>query len=316
MTINTLKHSGLSPTRIAFGCEPLGGSDWGKFDIAEVRRAVQTALDEGITVFDTADVYGLGQSELELGKALGKKRHSAFIITKFGVAWKKESYKRAITYKKASASYIRQALENSLKRLRIEAIPLYFLHWPDPETPINETLEELEKFRIEGKILNYGISNFEAQTIKNTKMIFNLKAVQNNYNLLECEESRGIFDIAETLGLVRFAYGPLAQGLLTGKYNQNTRFHLDDRRHRLSKFSSAQWSKNQKVLKALNFVAKRRAKSVAQIAIRWVLQSGKVDIVVTGAKSSEQLKNNIDVLEWSLNDQDIEILNNVIMKNK
>ena len=157
-----LNYSYYPPSRLTIGCEPLGGNDWGKYDVGEVRKTISMAIDYGITSFDTADVYGLGKSEEELSKALGEDRHKAFIISKVGVRWEKNvKSQRSKTFKDSSPEYIRTALENSLRRLRVEAIPLYMVHWPDKKSSNNNVMECLESLKVSGKILNYGISNFD-----------------------------------------------------------------------------------------------------------------------------------------------------------
>jgi aryl-alcohol dehydrogenase-like predicted oxidoreductase len=136
----------LSP--LCFGCEPLGGTDWGGVDVAEIGLAIDHALDLGIDFFDTADVYGLGLSEERLAEALGTRRHDVVIATKGGVSWSRPGpqLRATVTYD-SSPQYLRTAVENSLRRLRLDVLPIYYIHWPDPKTPIGATFAELEKLR-------------------------------------------------------------------------------------------------------------------------------------------------------------------------
>lgn len=301
MTSTQLSGSIPKPSVIALGCEPLGGADWGKVNIHEARGAVRCALDLGITTFDTADVYGLGRSEVELSYALDTQRHNAFIITKFGVHWNsKKTGGRAQTYKNASPNHLKSAIEDSLRRLRVETISLYLVHWPDTNTPLESTLEALERTREQGKILNYGLSNFSIDAICKASRDFAVWAVENPYSLIQHEQSEEVFKTAKQLGISTFAYGALAQGFLTNKYDQSTQFTKNDRRIRLPQFTKENWKKWESLMAALCKIANNYNKLPAQVAIRWVLVSGYVDTVVIGAKSPNQVKMNMGSLGWSL----------------
>lgn len=312
MNLSRLEYSGWSPGRLALGCEQLGGTDWGAVDARLLRRAVRRAVDLGVTVFDTADVYGLGRSEEELSRALGSLRNEAFIITKFGVRWWKDSTGgRAKTARDTSPAYLRTALEESLRRLKIEAIPLYLVHWPDESTPVEASLAALERFREDGKILNYGLSNFSAEAIGVAAAGSSVAAIEGPYNLLDRVGREAVFSLADRLGIARFAYGTLAQGVLTGKYTPQSKFGPDDRRSRLPQFTSAQWGRNQKILRALEKISRREQKTVAETAIRWVLDSGYVDTAIVGVKRPSHIESNVGALDWQLSPDDLQILNEI-----
>jgi aryl-alcohol dehydrogenase-like predicted oxidoreductase len=156
----------LKVSRIIFGCEALGGTDWGKVDVPAVQAAVAHAWDRGINTFDVADVYGLGRAETALAEALGPRRHDAVIITKFGVNWRQgKNGGRAETFRDASPAHAKKAAENSLRRLKIDCIPLYLVHWPDPRTPLADTRAALEELKAAGKIRRYGLSNFPGRRL-------------------------------------------------------------------------------------------------------------------------------------------------------
>src|SRR2546423_6992292 len=147
-----LPNTDLFVSRLALGCEPLGGTDWGTVDERGAREAVLRAIDRGITLFDTADVYGLGRSERLLGEALGAAASRVVIATKCGINWRHDDAGRAKTFRDSSARRVIQALEESLRRLRIDCVPLYFIHWPDSTTPIGDTMEALLRGREAGKL--------------------------------------------------------------------------------------------------------------------------------------------------------------------
>lgn len=309
MRSNSLTYSGKPPSCIAMGCEPLGGIDWGDVDIPLIRKAVAQAWDLGITTFDTADAYGLGAGEEELSKALGSNRHDAFIITKFGVAWEVDpNGGRARTFRDASPSYMRQALEASLRRLRVDVIPLYLVHWPDPGTKLDDTLEALEVARQEGKILNYGLSNFDKNSILSAAQSHSIGAVEAAYDLLGKHSQRPVFEAAKTKNLHCFSYGPLAQGLLTGKYKQSHAFKSTDRRTRLVQFQPDNWARNDKVLNLLQETSSKYNKSITQCALRWILDDGLIDTIIIGAKNPDQVISNFDILTWKMEAEDVEML--------
>lgn len=299
-------------SELTFGCEPLGGTDWGEVDINEIRKAINFAFDYGINVFDVADVYGLGNAELELKKALGNKIKEAFIITKFGVRWHSNNdIGRARTFKDSSPKYMFQALEASLRRLELDTIPLYLVHWPDNDTNLDDTIEALEKVKSEGKIMNYGVSNFFNFNETLFKK-YNISAFQGPLNLIDFDRSINVFNSAKNAEVKTFSYGALAQGLLTGKFDKSTKFNQNDRRSRLPHFQSSQWQMNTKVLAGLNTVATNKGKSISQIAIRWVLDNCEIDSVIIGAKNIEQVKSNIETLNFVLSEDEINLLNEII----
>ena len=302
MTPSRLADAGLTLSPLALGCELLGGTDWGDVDLAEARKAVERALELGITVFDTADVYGLGRSEKELSRALGPRRHDVVIVTKGGVRWERGSSAgtRAPTSFDSSPGYLRGALEASLHRLRVEAIPLYLVHWPDPHTPLEATLDELERAREAGKILSYGLSNFRCETISKWVARVPCAAVQCSYSLIDRVETEAAFAEARRHRVATLAYGALAQGLLTGAYDRTTEFDETDRRHQMPHFSKAAWTRNERLLRALREVAASYGRSVAQVALQWVLGSALVDTVVVGARRPGQVEANVASLGWAL----------------
>ena len=306
MKNNFLKNAGFEVTSLGLGCEPLGGTDWGHIDHDEVRSAVGRAFDLGIRVFDTADVYGLGRSEIELSKALGVNRHKATVITKFGVRWEQNgNKKRALTYKDASPAYLTQALENSLRRLDLDTIPVYLVHWPDQSTLIDDTLDALERLRVQGKIISYGLSNFDNKSIESLVKNYNVSAVTLPYNLVEREKLKLLSNVLESSDILSFSYGPLAQGLLTGKYMCDAKFDTSDRRHRLPHFSSQMWVRNKNLLDFLEILGEKYDKTISQVALRWVLDSGSVDSVIVGAKSCKQIEENYSALGWRLSKEDV-----------
>lgn len=300
-----LGQGGPLVSRIAFGCEALGGYDYGDVNHQELHGAVGKALDLGINFFDTADVYGLGRSEEQLAMALGARRHDVVIGTKFGVNWKENpDGSRALTVRDASPRRVFEAVEGSLRRLRIESIPLYMIHWPDPDVPIADTMRALIQCQREGKIQHIGYSNADAATLVQAHRVGALSAVQVPYSIGRRMVEREIAPTCEKLGIGMVTYAALAHGLLTGKYDASTSFPMSDRRHRLPEFQGAELERYLRIIERLREVSGRYGKTMAQVALRWVLDYPSTTVVVVGARTDQQVLENVSALGWSLSATD------------
>lgn len=293
-------------SRIAFGCEQLGGIDWGKYERDRVVQAVHTALDLGVNFFDTADVYALGGSEQLLAESLGNARREVIIATKGGVNWQESDCGgRARTFIDLRPERVTHAIEASLRRLRLETIPLYILHWPDPHTPLQDTLGAMKRAQEQGKVRYIGVSNFPAKQIREAHSIVEISAVQEQYNLINRHAESEIVPCCKELGIGILAYGPLAQGLLTGKYGEADCFGTDDRRSRLPHFQGAAFEANLMLVARMRSIAcTGHKKTLPQIALRWLLDKHEVTSVITGAKDSRQIDENVGALGWRLSEAD------------
>jgi len=304
-----LKNTDLVVSRIGLGCEPLGGVDWGYVDERAAEATVYKALDLGINLFDTADVYGLGLSETRLSRALGPHRHQVTIITKFGVNWKRvPGLERAVTFRDSSPTHVVEALENSLRRLRLDCIPIYCIHWPDPKTPICDTIEVLQKCQQQGKIRYIGLSNFPLDLVRQVHSISPLGAVELQYNLLNRELEAEITACYAEIGVSVVAYGMLAQGFLTGKYGADAYFPQTDRRCRLPHFKPPNLQRNLAFIEKLRKVANARGKTPAQVAIRWVLDNPNIACGIVGAKTPDQIETNASAIGWNLTPEEYKFL--------
>lgn len=299
----------LSVSRLGLGCEPLGGTDWGKFDLDSTTQAVSVAFELGINLFDTADIYGLGKSEERLSQALANARTRAVIVSKCGIRWEANGHERASTSRDGSAPYVAQAVENSLRRLRLETIPLYLVHWPDPNVPIGETIDALDRIRKAGKIRYIGVSNFSANQLREAHSVAPIAAAELPYSLRNREAEDLMFPLCQQLGIAVLAYGSLAQGMLTGKYNAATRFGSDDRRQRLAHFQQQMLATNLETVERLRQVSKHCGRSPAQVALRWVLDQPVVACAIVGAKSPKQVQENLGALGWTLKAHERAFLN-------
>jgi aryl-alcohol dehydrogenase-like predicted oxidoreductase len=192
------------------------------------------------------------------------------------------------------------AIEQSLRRLRIESIPLYLVHWPDPNTPLDETLRYLEQARMAGKIMAYGLSNFGFPALRGALAFADIAALEGPLSLLSPESDLKQYTDTRGLNVNTLTYGPLAQGLLTGKYTAHSVFDSSDRRHRLGQFSVNAYNTNRHVLEALAHVSRELGRSPAEVAIRWVMDTGASTSVIFGAKAPSQVLENHSALSWSL----------------
>lgn len=303
METTRLGKSSLEVSRLGLGGCPLGGHGWGKVSDCDSVRAVQTALHTGITFFDTADVYGLGHSEKILSRALGQFRHEVVIATKFGVRWDDQGQ----IVKDISPAYLRQALEASLQRLDIDSIPLYYVHWPDGNTPVEAAIEELAKCRKEGKIQAIGVSNFSVDELRRASAITDIACIQLQLSLLN-RNALSYQDVLAETNTSLITWGSLAQGLLSGKYNADSLFESGDRRNRYEDFSDEKLKENLKVVEIVKQVADRKKKTPSQVAIRWLLDSPAVGSVLFGAKTCQQVLDNVGADGWSLSPQEHALL--------
>lgn len=284
-------------SRIALGGCPLGGHGWGEVDDKNSIAAVHAALDCGINFFDTADIYGFGHSENLLARALGNKNSRNLVIaTKYGV--RRTSTGKII--KDISDVWLEEALHGSLKRLKIDCIDLYYIHWPDSKTPIEEAVEALDRYRRAGKIKAIGLSNVTPTEYIRAKNICPISAVQVQYSLVDRGEAEALLASTNLDKVPLITWGSLAQGLLTGKYDQGSVFESDDRRNRYINFSGEKFQKNLEVVNLLKRFSSTLNKTPSQIAMNWLLMQQGVGSVLFGAKSKQQVCENIGCVGWEM----------------
>ena len=310
MEYKKLGLTNLAISRIGFGCWAIGGHGYGNVDDQESIRAIQKALDLGVNFFDTADVYGFGHSEEIASKALGQKRDKVVIATKFGVDWDKNGK----TFKDCSAKRVVEALEGSLRRLRIDCIPLYQIHWHDQKTPIEDLMEALLKCRDAGKILHIGCCNFSKDLILRASNILRVESYQCLYNLAKRQHENIIKYSSEKLNISVFAYGVIGRGVFSAKYNKDSRFGEKDTRITDPDFQGAQYNKNILIAEKLSEIGRKYGKSSAQVAIRWVLENPNIISAITGVKSKKQVSENVGSIGWSLDQSDMGVIDSIVSK--
>ncbi len=279
----------ISP--ICFGCEPLGGTDWGYIDVPAIEEAINTAIDLGINFFDTAGVYGLGLSERRLSKILGNRRFDLVIATKGGLSWNQTSGRSNIV-KDSSPSAIRRDVESSLQRLKLETLPIFYVHWPDINTSIEDTFIELLRLKNEGKIVSIGCSNFSSDQLKRACNVSQIDYIQLPLNIINGMFDESISKICTENKIKVIAYNVLLNGLLTGKFNRRSTFPENDRRSRLPIFKGSEFLNVLERVDQLKLTASDSNSSLASYAINWALMQENISSVVIGIKNSEQIMEN------------------------
>lgn len=309
-----LENSDLKVSRIGMGGCPMGGYGWGAVQENDLIDAVHAAIDAGVTLFDTADTYGLGQSETTLGKALAERRNEVIIASKFGVR-----VGNGKTVYDNSPEWIRQALEASLKRLDTDYIDLYQVHYRDGVTPLAVVVETLEDLKAKGYIRYYGLSNIHKKDIAEiAPFAGKFVSFQDEYSLACRKNETDMLSIASQLRMTPITWGSLGQGILTGKYDRNTVFDSNDRRSRdvYVNFHGDKLLKNLKIVDVLKQIAERRKLSVAACAIRFILDFVPSSVVLAGVKRPQQLYSNIEAVGWNYTEEELAVLEQVSSDNQ
>ncbi len=304
MEYRNLGNSGLKVSAVGLGCNNFGMRN----NAEQTRAVVHRALDEGITLFDTADIYGnRGGSEELLGKALAERRRDIILATKFGMAMGDGPYLRG-----GSRRYIAAAAEASLKRLGTDYIDLYQIHQPDPETPQQETLEALNDLVRSGKVRYIGCSNFAAwQTvdalwISRANNLAAYVSAQNQYNLLDRRVERELVPVCRQFGVGILPYFPLASGFLTGKYKRGEELPKGARLTLVQRLAQQTLTvENFATLERLEKFARNRERSMLELAVGWLASQAQVSSVISGATNPDQVTENVKAGNWKLTPEEL-----------
>ena len=296
--MQTCRIGSLEVSVAGLGCNNFG---W-RIDEAGTARVVDAALDSGMNFFDTADIYGRGESEEFLGRTLGSRRNRVVLATKFGMSMGEGR-------QGGKPEYIRRAIEDSLRRLRTDRIDLYQLHQPDPSTPINDTLGALDDLVKAGKVREIGCSNFSAEQIQEAEEAVRPGAarfvsVQNHYSMLHRDPENGVLQECERRGIAFIPYFPLANGLLTGKYRRGQAPPGDSRA--TAGFGPKVFTEeNLQLVERLIDFAASRGHSLLELAFGWLLARRPVASVIAGARTPEQVRANAEAVSWTVSPEDM-----------
>lgn len=308
MTWPTRMIGSLEVTVVGLGCNNFGG----RIDERRTKEVVDAALDAGITFFDTADIYGGTRSEEFLGRALGRRRQGVVVATKFGMAIDD-------THKGAEPQYVRQALEDSLRRLGTDHVDLYQLHAPDQQTPIGDTLATLDEQVRAGKVREIGCSNFSAEQLHQARQAVaqgatGFVSVQNEYSILHRRPEEDVLAECAAQGIAFIPYYPLARGLLTGKYRPGqpppagTRLAAAG----IGQYERLASEENLQAVERLGELAAGRGHSVVELAIAWLLSRPQVASVISGATSADQVRANGAAAGWELSAEDLAEVDSIV----
>ena len=288
----------LQFSRIGLGTWAMGGWMWGGTDEQESIRTIHSAIDRGITLIDTAPVYGFGKSEEIVGKALASDglRQRVVIATKVGLDWSNGQ-----PFRNATRARIFAEIEASLKRLRTDVIDIYQVHWPDPMTQIAETADAMATLYKQGKIRAIGVSNFSPGQMNEFGLVAPIHVAQSPYNLFEREIEKDVLPYCERDGIAVLAYGAICRGLLSGRMSPDTRFEGDDLRKHDPKFQPPRFGQYLEAVRLLDeFAQENYGKRVIHLALRWMLDRPGVTSALWGARHPEQLDPIDDGMGWAL----------------
>jgi len=293
-----LGSSPVSVSEIGLGTWGMSGAFWGAADDTESIRVVHRALDLGVTLIDTAEVYGQGHAEEVLGKALVGRRDKAVVASKAG------------PHHLAPAD-VEAALEGSLKRLQTDHLEIYFIHWPNPDVPIGSTMETMEKLRSRGLIQAIGVSNFGPKEMDEARRYGTIDVLQPPYNMLWREVEAATLPYCRQNNIGIIPYSGLAQGLLTGTLSRDTRFVEGDERRTTVLFQPGTYESALDAVDGLRPIAAKYGKTVAQLAIQWLTSRPGVSAPLLGGRTVREMEENAGSVGWKIAEADITAIDNL-----
>ncbi len=326
MEYRKLNGSDLNISAVTFGAWAAGGWMWGGTERNEAVNAIRTAYDSGITSIDTAPVYGQGTSEEIVGEAISIfPRDKVQILTKFGLRWdleKGEFYFKTTNnqgipidiYKYASKESIVEECENSLRRLNTDYIDLYQIHWPDPTTSIQETMEAISQLIKDGKVRYAGVCNYDASLMKEAEKYISLVSDQVPYSMLRRGIEKKLIPYAIENKKSILAYSPLQLGMLTGKMKPGQKFNEGDLRNDSFYFKDENIKRINTFLDKIKPLANEKNSTLAQIVIRWTQEQPGITITLVGARNSKQAKENAKAADINLNSEEIDCITKELNK--
>jgi aryl-alcohol dehydrogenase-like predicted oxidoreductase len=302
--------SALEVGAIGLGC--MGMSEfYGGSDKQESIKTIHKALDLGITLLDTADMYGVGENEVLVGKAIAGRRSEVILATKFGNIRNAKGEFLGIS---GRPEYVKSACEASLKRLGVQVIDLYYQHRVDPNTPIEETIGAMAELVHEGKVRYIGLSEAAASTIRRAHAIHSITAVETEYSLWSRDVEDEILPTCRELGVGFVPYSPLGRGFLTGQIQKFDDFVQDDFRRFLPRFQGENFSKNLVLVDYVKELAKQKGCKPSQLALAWLLAQGEDIIPIPGTKRISYLEENIGAVNIQLTSSDLKRINEIAPK--
>ena len=311
MRYKHVKNAGIDLSALAVGTWAIGGQKWGDVNEKDSIKAIRAMIDEGVNLVDTAPVYGNGHSEEVVGKALEDGyRDKVFLATKFsisndenGVIINNGSYENAI-----------RECDDSLRRLKTDHIDIYIMHWPDPGTPVEETMRALDDLKKSGKIRYVGVSNFNRELIEAAQKVVRIDFLQPPYSMVE-ESQKNLLMWCEEQGIGTMTYGSLGAGILTGAVRELPDWEENDFRYTFyDYFRDPKFSRIMELLTVLDQIALARQKPLAQIAINWSTQKSYVSTAICGVRDPQQAWENCSTFDWELTADEMGIIDEAVKR--
>ncbi|MFP5231295.1 MAG: aldo/keto reductase [Acidobacteriota bacterium] len=304
--LRTLGNSDLHLTPIGFGAWAIGGGDWqyswGAQDDKDSVAAIHRALDLGINWIDTAAIYGLGHSEEVVGRALKSSSRKPYIFTKCSMRWRED---RSI-YNSLKADSLSEEVEASLARLGVETIDLYQIHWPNPDSEVEEGWEALSRLREQGKLRWIGVSNFSVEQMKRAQKIASITSLQPPYSMLRRAVETEILPFAQQNGIGVINYSPMLSGMLAGKMTPErvAAFPADDWRRKNAEFNEPKLSRNLRLVDLLREIGHGHGVGPGVVAVAWTLHHPAITAAIVGGRSAKQVEETAEALRFRLSEEE------------
>lgn len=309
----------LKVSALGFGCWEIGGT-YGRIDEGEFRRSVARAIDSGVTCFDTAEAYGMGVSEEALARALGGRRNDVVIATKFGVGYEEMPNRRD-----SSRARVLASIDKSLRRLRTDHVDIYLVHWPDPNTPLDETMRALDDIVGQGKARCIGVSNFRLAQVEECMRLRRIDVVQYAWNMFDRRMQTESFPYCAAQQIAVMAYGSLAYGMLSGTFHPGMSFDENDWRSRggmlgslnlfRTLFGPEHFPHNLAAVEELKSLAAKYGKILPQFALRWTLSNPVVGTALVGFRTPAEVTENLGALGWEIGNADMAEIDAVLARH-
>ena len=307
MRTRTFGKSGLKTSVIGYGGWPMGRGQYGSLDDQEAMKAARAAYDGGVTLFDTAAIYGWGYGEKLMGEAIKPFRKDIVLVTKGAREWQRDNPDRsAATVADSDPEKLRKSIDESLQRLQTDYIDLFLIHWPDKTRPHSEPMQVLEDAKKAGKIRHSGVSNHSVKMMQECLQTSPIVTNQIGYHIFDRRPEQDVMPFVKANGMGIMAYGSLAHGLLTGAWKADEKFGDDDWRRRGNNFGIESWgeknlAKNIAVVEKLKVIAADHGKTLPQMAIAWVLKNETVSVALVGAKTPQEMNEDLPG-DWDMPD--------------
>lgn len=302
MRYTMLGKTELKVSQATIGTWAIGGAGWGDVNKKESMEAIETMIERGVNLIDTAPFYGLGESEKIVGEVIRDKRDDIVLLTKAGTGWDE----KGVPFKRSDYKSILKDCEESLQRLKTDYIDLYLIHWPDEVTPIEEMMDAMNKLKQDGKIRFIGASNFSKEEVLESEKYVSFDVLQHPYSMV-AQDFRELLTWAHKNNIGTMSYGSLGAGILIGSIREMPKFSEDDMRLNFyDYFKEPKFSKVMQLVKRLDVYAEKYNVPVSQVTINWNTQSGFLDTILMGVRNKKEAEENCAAFEWKLEQEDVE----------